>query len=554
MFNSKQTQLISKDETKQKTSAFVNAGLKKSAETTSGNGALKYSTTGNDFVDQFGKLGSYKSPRSFEDISRDMSTLWAQNALLTVCFVFFIRMITRVVQFFDNTKTSTVQRGAGLKHEGIFRMIWIHIHHKDTFWKNISLWISIGSWKDIITMLSYDLQYNGWKDRKLDWDSFGKLILAGLENPNTVNLVKKYLPQIKSNSQCTTLEAQADNIIAKWICSLLFGSKETPSSYKKYRKLKASGTAHQWQQLISQRKHNLIDFNTVHGRALSQLVSSKYLKNQGLEAKYQKWIESKPIAKFTGYVHELFHKLPQTKYQIDTLNAQFNGLVETAKKNATTATSMIVVRDTSYSMRSFATGTNMACYNVAKALALFFSEMLPNGAFANSWIEFNSSAKMRTWKGSTPYEKWTNDTSSYIGSTNFQSVIKLFCNIKEQGISESEFPTGIICISDSEFNPAGLNKTNVQTALSTLRKEGFSEEYVSNFKIVLWNLQSKAYGGAGNKFETYGNVPNVYYFSGFDGSIVAFLTGVEGKTFTPSTAEELFLAAMDQEILKKIVV
>lgn len=456
MFNSKQTQLISKGETKKTTSAFVNAGLKKSAETTSGNGALKYSTTGNDFVDQFGKLANYKSPRSFKDISRDMSTLWAQNTLLTVCFVFFIRMITRIVQLFDSTKTSTVQRGAGLKHEGIFRMIWIHIYHKDTFWKNISLWISIGSWKDIITMLSYDLQYNGWNSRKLDWNSFGKLILAGLENPNTVNLVKKYLPQIKSNSQCTTLEAQADNVIAKWICSLLFGSKETPSSYKKYRKLKTSGTAHQWQQLISQQKHNLIDFNTIHGRALSQLVSSNYLKNQGLENKYQEWIESKPIAKFTGYVYELFKPVGMgwgiksniKKYQIDTINSQFKGLVETVKKGANQETSLIVVRDTSSSMTSEVKGTGLSSYSIGKALALFFSEMLPKGPFANSWIEFNTVAKMHQWKGSTPFEKFINDRSESYGSTNFQGVIDLFVNIKHRGVSESEFPSGILCLSD----------------------------------------------------------------------------------------------------------
>jgi hypothetical protein len=55
------------------------------------------------------------------------------------------------------------------------------------------------------------------------------LILVGLENPNHSELIKKYLPQIKSNSQCTTLEAQADNLIGKWICSLLFGGKREES-------------------------------------------------------------------------------------------------------------------------------------------------------------------------------------------------------------------------------------------------------------------------------------------------------------------------------------
>jgi len=571
MFSKKQSTLFTKEEQASvaTTNGFVQQGLKKSAQTKSGNGALKYTTTGNDFVDQFSKTGLYKQPRGYNDIASDMSTLWAINPKMTVAFTLFLRMITRVVSFFTGEKTTTVQRGSGLRHEGITRSLWIAVNHPTVFWKNIELFISVGSWKDVIQLLSYDLQYNGWEGRQLHWDEFGKLLLAGLENPKTNNLVKKYLPTIKSNKKCTTLASQADNIIAKWICSLLFGSKKEneSASYKKYRQLKASGNAHVWQQLISRGKMLEINFDTVHGRALSLLVSGKFIANNKLEKQYETWIASKPVAKFTGYVHELFEKYSTVgkyqhpnldlttlkKYQIHTINKQFDGLVETAKKNAKKDTSLIVVRDTSLSMSSLAPGTKLSCYNIGKALALFFSEMLPAGAFANSWIEFNTTAKMHTWKGKTATEKWMNDHSGIVGSTNFQSVIELFCQIKRQGVAESEFPTGILCISDSEFNPTSLGKTNVETARATLTKAGFSETYVNNFKIVLWNLQNSYYGkGSGEKFETYGETENVYYFGGYDGSIIAFLTGVEGQKKEPKTDVELFEAAMDQEVMARI--
>lgn len=537
--------------------AFLNAGLKNSAMTLSGNKSVKFSTTGMPFVDQFGKLGSYKAQRSFDEISRDMSTLYGIDKEMAVKFTIYMRLITRNVMLIDGTKTEKVQRGAGLKHESMVRMIWLYLNDKNAFYNNIALYISAGSWNDIIQMLSYDIQYNEWSGRVLDWNFMGKLILSGLENPNTTNLVRKYLPQIKANSKCKTVEAEADNVIAKWICSLIFGVKneETGKTYKMYRELKNKGNAHQWQQLISQGKHELVDFNTVHGRALANMVSGKYIVNNNLVAKYEKWIESKPVAKYTGYVHELFEKMPTKQYQIETLNAQFKGLVETAKKNASISTGMIVVRDTSGSMGSIATGTKMSCYNIGKALALFFSEMLSQGYFANSWIEFNSDAKFHTWDGVTPYQKWTNDRSSYVGSTNFQSVINLFARIKGQGVAESEFPSGILCISDSEFNPANLGRTNVEQALITLKNAGFSQEYLNNFKIVLWNLQSNAYGSTtGKKFETYGNVNNVYYFSGYDASTISFLTGVDGQKSEPKNAEELFQAAMDQEILNMVTV
>jgi hypothetical protein len=553
MFTTKKTTLLpqTQGKTSVNTNAFVNAGLKTSATTRSENGALKYSTTGSDFVDQFGKLGSYKAPRSFADISRDMSTLYAQNPTDAVKFALYMRTVSRQVQYFDGTKTETVQRGAGLKHEAIMRFTWLAVNHPNTFWQNIELIPLLGSWNDIFVMLQNDLVYNGWEGRLLDWNKFGQLLLAGLENPNTTNLVKKYLPQIKARSATKTVEAQADTMIGKWIASMLFPNM--PDGYKQYRKMKTSGTAHEWQKLISTGKFLEIDFKTIHGRALSKLVSGKFLANKGLDKKYQSWIESQPIAKFTGYPHELFIRTNGlTPYQEMTINKQFDGLVETAKKNAETNTGLIVVRDTSGSMGSLADGTKQTCFDIAKALALFFSKMLPNGHFANSFIEFNNTAKMHQWKGFTPLEMWKNDKTGYVGSTDFQSVIKLFASIKQSGVTEDQFPTGILCISDSEFNPTSLKTTNVEAAKKTLLAAGFSKEYVDNFKIVLWNLQRTGYGG--HKFETYGETKNVFYFSGYDASTIAFLTGVNGKTAAPSTDVELFQAAMDQEILNQVKV
>lgn len=120
--------------------------------------------------------------------------------------------------------------------------------------------------------------------------------------------------------------------------------------------------------------------------------------------------------------------------------------------------------------------------------------------------------------------------------------------MKKSGIPESDFPRGILCISDSEFNPTQLGRTNVDQARASLRSAGFSEDYVRDFVIVLWNLQSRFYGSdTGSKFETHGEVQNVFYFSGYSASVVSFLTGEEIKT-----ASDLFEVAMDQELLNRI--
>ena len=567
MFNSKQNNLFGYNK-KENTSenSFINASLKESAKIINPQGSVKLKTTNNDFVDQFGNVTNYKKPRTYKEINNDMTLLWSQNKLLTLCFVFYLRMITRVVSLFNGIKTKQSQRGQGLKHEGIFRMLWIYNNAPDTFWKNITLFISIGSWKDIITMLSYDLQYNGWKNKVLDWDKFGKLILAGLENPNTSELLKKYLPQIKSNNSCKTLESQADNIIAKWICSLLFGGKTQEDNYKNYRfyrKLKSSGTAHEWQQLISKREMFKIDFNTIHGRALSQLVSSNFLKNQGLEKKYEEWISSKPVAKYTGYVYELFSILGTDKsdnsgklkeYQKDTINKQFLQLVETGKNGMKKGINgLIVTIDSSSSMNALVPGTKVSAYSVAKSMALYFSYLL-EGYFSNYFLEFSRDTNLKQWKGNTPIDKFVNEKSDIVGNTNFLSIATHFGKILKQGVKESEFPTGILCVSDGCFD--GNNKksqsSNFKALLSGLENYGFSKNFINNFKVILWDIPNNYYGSTQTSFEEFANCPNLYHISGLDPAGIAFLTGIEGQTNTPKNSEELFLAAMNQEILNKL--
>lgn len=595
MFSTKQrglitTQKVVKSQTSVKSTEnpFVTFGMKKGQETKSTNGALKYKTSGYSagslFVNQFATVATYKNPRSFEDISRDMATLYAVDQEMAVKFILYLRMITRQVSLFDGTKTKSAQRGAGLKHEAITRMVWLAVNAPETFAKNLELFISVGSWQDVIKMLSYDLQYNDWKGRVLDWQFMGNVILAGLENPNTTNLVRKYLPTIKSNKpdgnglSKLTLEAQADNVISKWICSLLFGTKkdEKGKTYKQYRQLKKNGNAHQWQQLISQGKHNLVDFSTVHGRALSSMVSGKYLKNHGLENKYQEWIATKPVAKFTGYPYELAQLIPTStkQFQKDTINAQFNQLVEVSKKGLVNAgirpmTVIDISGSMSYPMYigGGKTGT-LKSKEVAFSSAIFFNEMQDKTSpFYNTYMKFSYGASMATFTGNNFISKYT--TSCYGsggGNTDFQSIFNTFVDFKRQNpdVSEELVPNFLVVFSDGQFDGISTSlKTNVELGREKLASV-FSKEFCDNFGICFVDLPNTCSGfrlPPKPTFETFGNCKNTFYFSGYDMSPLGFLFGVEakvnketGEIVIPKTAEELFEAAMDQEILNLVTI
>lgn len=534
----------------QSNNQFLQGAAKTSAKTRSGNNALKYSTTGNDWLDQFGKLGTYLQPRSFDDISRDCATLYADNPLLFVKLTIYMRMIDRKTQIIHaNQTTNQAQSGAGLKYESLMRMLWLYQKDEECFWRNLPLFISAGSIKDVFQMLRYDLIYHGWEGRILDWPMFAEVIRTLLSHESTSELTKKYLPTIKSNSKCGSVESQANNIIGKFICSELFGKKEDGHSntYKTYRRMKSSGTAHEWQQIISKKDYKNLDFSKIHGRALNLLVRSKFLQNSGLSDKYKEWLGDQKTVKYTGYVHELLCELDMKRDSLfeETVCKQFDELVQKSL-NQENFTSMIVVRDTSRSMTSTAQGTKYSSFGIAKAMALYFSSFL-KGTFSNSWIEFNSTALLHQWKGSTVVEKWRADTSRVVGSTNFQSVIDLFVKLKRSGVPESDFPSAILCISDGEFNKTDLDQTNVETSLLKLRQAGFSDDYVDNFGIILWNIPNSFYGTSEPKFETFGHHKGVFYMSGYSASTIKFILSGEIET-----AGDLFSEAMNQELLNMV--
>ena len=534
-----------------------NSPVKKVEYTTSGNGALKLTSTGDPFVDQFGLISQYRQLRPYSSISKDMQELWDIDPMYALKLLFYIRLITRKVKFHNGTETSKVQKGAGLRHEAFMRMLWLAVNHSETFYKNLPLFITIGSWKDIIQLMSYDLQYHGWNNKVLDFDKMSDFILAGLENPNTCNLVKKFLPAIKARS--TTLESQANTIIGKFLAHKLFGDGEfspklhSNNSYCLYRKLKSSGTAHEWQQMISRSQFN-IDFSKVHGRALALLVSGNYLRNHNLEKDYEEWIKKQPVAKFTGFVYELFKGLKSNSplYKKYTIDKQFENLIQTAKEGSSTESSFIVARDVSGSMSSNVKGLTISSNDVAKSMALYFSYLL-KGKFANSYIEFSHKPILKYWEGDSPTDKYLKNINYCFGDTNFLGIADLFIEIYKH-TSIEKFPTGLICISDGEFNDSGDNKTNFQSFKKRLLKAGFPKDYVDNFKIVLWDIPNAFYSNEEirPKFESYADTPNFFYMGGLDPAGITFLLGGEVNKSIPKTPRELFETAMNQEIMDYI--
>ena len=112
-FQTKKTSLFNKAEENQ----FVKAALKEAAKTTSGNGALKFSTSNNEFVDDFAAIANYKQPRYYQEVAQTMQLLWSINPRKCLQLAVYVRLIIRETQVNIKGKSETleVQRGQGLK-------------------------------------------------------------------------------------------------------------------------------------------------------------------------------------------------------------------------------------------------------------------------------------------------------------------------------------------------------------------------------------------------------------------------------------------------------
>lgn len=524
------------------------------------NGAASYASLGTNLLDQFGKAGTNRG-RDLSVVFAEQSALWNENPEMALKFPFYLRMITRQTKLFDDKKTVKVQKGQGARDESFKRLLWVEKYHPDKFYQNLWLLPMVGSWKDIWVMLSMSEKPN-----KVE---YFKVLAEGINDTNHKDLVKKYMPRIRSSKKCTTEWAKKSNQLAKDFANF------AGWTYEDYRQFKSTGKAHTFQKYICAGLYSKIDWNTIPGKALLSLVTGNFLKNHDLEESYEHWLEKQPVAKFNGYVYEFAKKLRKTKYgNVDkltqmTIDKQFANLIETAKKDDGGIKGNVwVALDTSGSMNINVHGVDLKAVELAKSLAIYFAT-LNEGAFHNYVMGFDNRAWLHKLSGESFTEKWFGSMPRVgSGGTNFQSIINEIIRIKEQKpeIPESDFPQTVIVVSDMQFNPVCTNwwdmttpsqsqvETNYEACVRKLREAGFSEEFLKNWKMVWWYCVNRTT----DDFPSNMDCPGTYMISGFDPAIVTLLLGgqqvvdkVTGEKRNP-TMEEMVETALTQEVLNLV--
>lgn len=530
---------------------------------TTENGAKSYSTTGSVIVDQFGKAGNYRN-RELDDVFSDQKALWDSNALIALRFPFYLRMITRKIKVNESNITQKVQKGQGVRDESFKRLLWIAKNEEDAFYKHIWALPLVGSWKDLWTIMFYDIKF---EVNCIKHEILFELINEGLKSTSHSELIKKYMPRIKSNGKCTTDWSQITNILAKKYANF------NGMTYREYNKLKTSGTAHDFQKLICSGRYSDINWGNIPGRALSTLINGNFLEAHGLTKKYIKWLISQPTVKFTGYPYELARKvinslsgyvgdsvnktrkLNMPIYEQVTINKQFDELVRKASEGGTPLGNVWCALDTSGSMTSSVSkNTDVSAIDVCISLGVFLSS-LNKGAFHKNVIMFDDESRVKQLDGDF-CEMIRSIFSEDVawGSTNFMSVIEEIVRVRKKNpnIPLEEFPDSIVVISDMQFNiPCNENYTTNFEKMKEKLYEVFPKEFVDNMKFIWWQVTSRT-----NDYPAEIG-PGETFISGFDGSILSLILGgevkeIEKKKGRPLTSEETIKIALSQEILQLI--
>jgi hypothetical protein len=520
------------------------------------NGAVSYKTTGAAIVDQFGKAANYRG-RDINAVFKEQEALWLENHENAVRFPFYLRLVTRKVKVNGENVTDKVQKGQGVRDESFKRLLWLAEFQPDTFYKNIWALPLVGSWKDVWTILFYDITIG---HNVIDHTIIFDLINEGLKCGTHTELIKKFMPRIETRSKCKTDWRSIRNDLAREFANY------NKLSYKDYNRLKTSGKAHDFQKLICSGRFKDINWNLIPGRALSKLASQKFLTKHELEKGYIDWVKAQPTVKFTGYVYELMKEISTSNgwrtsvknlplFKKITVDKQFDELIKKAEADGKITDNVWCALDTSGSMGiQVIPGTS--AFDICVSLGVFFAT-LNKGAFHKNVIMFDtvSHVKQLPDAGFCDMVSDIYNSATAWGSTNFQSVVDEIVRIRKSNpkIPLEDYPTTLLVVSDMQFNPVGANVTTNYIEMKKKLYEVFPQEFVDNMKFIWWQVTGRtkdvpAEIGTGQIF-----------LSGFDGSVVSLILGGEAKEIEkekgrPITTEEAIGIALNQEILSYITV
>lgn len=474
------------------------------------NGAISNSTTGigkfSSCLDYWTKAGTY-TDRDQSAVDVDMGRIFSDDVQTALSIVFGLRLITRKPKV-DGIEES--QTGYGRRDEFYKAITWLHHNKPELLYRNLHLIPVFGSWKDLLQPPLCEV---------LEKNAVYSLVRDNLND----QLLRKYLPQIRSKGTVRTVRDKARSDWARGLCEFL------GISTREYRKLKSSGAAHVWQKQMQRQEWDSINFNGIPGKAMLLHVSQKGKKDRltvferhNQIERLKDWALAQNNIKFVGYPYELTKAAAKDSSLIQKIiyNKQWETMLEPMKGHK--LGNVLCALDTSGSMGSQVM-PGISAYDICVSMGLVFSS-LNVGYFKDAVVAFDNESRLIKLTGDFVTRlNGIRSMETAWGSTNFQSVIDLLCSVRKNNpdIPREEYPETLLVVSDMQFNPVGGNtETNYEAAMRKLNSVGLED-----MRIIWWFVN-----GTGTDFPSQMTDKGVYMIGGFDPVNIKALMGLSSSS------------------------
>jgi len=455
-------------------------------DTVTENGMTTSSTTLNDCVDLFFKIGALRGQDKQKKINAFVKA-YSEDALTAMRILFWVR---------------DVRGGAG--ERGTFREILTYIadNKTDSLRKNLALISEYGRWDDLLVLVG----------TKLEKEALDEIATA-LKNGN--GLAAKWMPRGNGKNR----EKK------RWANALRSHLDMKPKDYRKM----LSELSNTVEQLMCAKKFDAITYSHVPSKAMSDYMKA-FSKNDG--TRFASYLESlsKGETKINAGAVYPYDITKNLKHGVSAgANEQWKALpnyMEGSKER------VLPVVDVSGSM-SCSAGSNatVTCMDVAISLGLYISER-NEGPFKDAFFTFSSSPSLQYLKGSLSERVNQLSRADWQGSTNLEATFRVLLDkAKVQGISEDEMPTMILILSDMEFNEAtgdgwGRTSSRWNPTAQNMIKKMYEDAGYKMPKVAYWNLHSRNDNNPVSFNDT-----NTALVSGFSPALLTSL--LAGKDMTP---------------------
>ena len=467
--------------------------------TTTENGAVAFTSTGNAMLDAFGSLGAMKDS-SVESILKTFDLAFNENPEMAMKLLFYIR---------------DVRGGQGMRR--VFRVIITHLAytHPELVVANLENILFFGRGDDYLCLLDTPVE-------KAVIEYIYRVVsddLALIAHGQPCSLLGKWLPSENASSIETKRYAN----------KLIKGLKLTP---KQYRKMLTTlrrniGIVETY---MSRNEWDKIAFSKVPSRA-SMIYSDAFQKHCLDE--YIQYLKDVAEGKATINAGALFpvdiiHRAWEYIYRLhdsktlkdryllegmwNALPNYFEGLEETG----------ICVVDTSGSMY----GTPI---EVAISLGMYCADKC-KGPFKNHFLTFSSKPHLQEIVGETIVDKVANmERAGWEMNTNLEAVFDLILRTAvDNNMKQEDIPSKLYIISDMQFDSCvktdGYRNVVNETFMDTMEHK-FAEHGYTLPAIVYWNVRQSSCGMFQKKFGDH----NCCMVSGYSPSL--FKAVIEGTDY-----------------------